>query len=323
MSRGSVSADDVRVRTYAAAAGALGAIALWGSEMFFWSAPQEPVNVISVGMTWFVYALCSAAALSLVLVTGIQGWRAMFLGGAVMGWLIEGVVVATAYDAFPFQVVWTPLAWHGLVTGLVVLGLGRPEGRWPAWRRALTWGVVGVAGGLWASWWPLERGGMPGLATTVPYLVGLGLLVPLGHVALDRLVRVPVPSRRVLLVAPVLLLVGWLVRVVLAPSPLYLVLPMVLGLTAWVMRRWGDGPIGLELSGVGVSGGLRAHAWFLLAPVGCALVASLLWWAAPEGLPANIVVALGTVAISLWLFGRLVLGGLRRERVEATAVTPM
>lgn len=312
-----VSADDARVKTYLMASGALGAITLWGSEMLFWSAPREQVTVVELALTWLAYAVCSAAALSMVLVTGVQGWRAVFLGGAVLGWTIEGVVVATMYDAFPFQVVWTPLAWHALVTGLVVVGIGRVAGRWPMWRRVVTWLVVGVAAGLWASWWPIERGTMPSLGATAAYLVGLGLLVPVGQLVLDRVGHVAVPSRRVLLVAPVILLVGWLVRFVLAPSPLYLVLPLVLAVTWWLMRRWSDDAAGAGLA-LGGGGGVRTHAPFLLAPVVGAPLAVQLWRAAPEGVPFHIVVALTGVAVSLWLFGRLLLGAARR-RVSVNA----
>lgn len=298
------------MRSYLVTAGALGAVALWGSEMFFWSAPRGDLSVVEIVVTWLAYAVCAAAALSLVLVTGVQGWRAAFLGGAVLGWLIEGVVVATMYEAFPFQVVWTPLAWHALVTGLVVLGIGRTSGGWPARRRALTWVGVGIAGGLWASWWPLERGAMPALVPTVLYLVGLGLLVPLGHAVLDRVGLLAVPSRRVVLVAPGLLLVAWLARVVVAPTPLYAVLPAVLGVTAWVMHRWGGDAIGLELGG---GGGLRVHAWFLVAPLVCAVVAAVSWRVAPDGLPVHVVVAALTVGVSLWLVGRMILGAFRRS----------
>lgn len=316
-----MSADDARVKTYLAASGALGAITLWGSEMLFWSAPRGPVSVVELALTWLAYAVCSAAALSMVLVTGVQGWRAVFLGGAVLGWTVEGVVVATMYDAFPFQVVWTPLAWHALVTGLVVVGAGRVAGRWPLWRRVATWLVVGVVAGLWASWWPIERGAMPSLGATAAYLVGLGLLVPVGHLVLDRVGHVAVPSRPVLLMAPVILGVGWLVRFVLAPTPLYLVLPVLLALTWWLMRRWSDEAPrpGLALgggSGGGVGAGVRAQAPFLIAPVVGSLLASQLWRGVPEGLPFHIVVALASIAVSLWLFGRLVLGARRRVAVS-------
>ena len=110
------------VGRYWLAAGTLGAAATWGSENLFWSAPPAGWTPLELAVTWVVYSLCVAAALSAVLWSGVQGWRAVFLGGAVLGWLIEGVVVATMYAAFPFQVVWTPLAWHALITGLVVVG---------------------------------------------------------------------------------------------------------------------------------------------------------------------------------------------------------
>ncbi len=250
---------------YLLAAAALGALAFWGSEVFFWSAPPEGLSVAEVALTWAAYAVCAAAALSAVLATGIQGWRAAFLGGALLGWCVEGVVVPTMYQGFPFQVVWTPLAWHALVTGLLVVGLGRAVGAWPLGRRLGAWAALGLAGGAWAAYWPLERGAMPGLAATGAYLVGLGLLVPLAHLLLDRLGSLPVPGRTTLTVAPLLVLLAWLAQVAVAPSPVFLAWPAVVGLTWWVMRRLGEpGRPGLRL---GATGGPASGAAFLLVPV--------------------------------------------------------
>lgn len=304
------------MRRYVLAAAALGVLSAWGSENLFWSAPQEGASAAEILLTFVAYSLCAAAALAAVLLTGVQGWRAAFLGGAVLGWLVEGVVVDTMYYAFPFQVVWTPLAWHALVTGLAVVGMGRQAGSWPTWRRLLGWVALGLAGGIWAAYWPIERGGMPDAATTAIYLVGLGLLVPLAHVVLDRIHRVPVPATRLLMVAPGLLLLAWLARVLIAPTPVYLALPVLLLLTVATMRRLGDpSPDGLALGG---PAGLRRHAAFLLAPVICVLVATALWATAPAGLPVNIPVAVGTMLASVGLFGwlgvRAVLAGRREAR---------
>ncbi len=291
------------MRSYLSASLAFGAICLWGSEMFFWSAPPAGVSVGELLLTWLAYSVCAAAALSAVLATGVQGWRAAFLGGAVLGWLVEGVVVDTMYSGFPFQVVWTPLAWHALVTGLLVVGLGRAAPGWTTSWRWLAWMAVGVGGGLWASYWPIERGAMPGVGATTAYLVGVGVAVPLAHLLLDRIGTVAPPRRGVLWLAPGLLLLLWLVRCVVAPSPYYLSLPFLVWLTWWVMRRLGSGQAaGLRLGGPSPA---RRHAVFLVAPVAATIVAAAVWGAAPDGLAANVPVALVTGVASLWLYVRL------------------
>jgi hypothetical protein len=293
------------MRSYLIAAGALGFVAFWGSENLFWSAPQPGVTPLELVLTWLVYSGCAAAALTAVLVTGVQGWRAAFLGGAVLGWLVEGVVVGTMYAAFPFQVVWTPLAWHALVTGVLVIGLGRAAPGWSAARRWSAWAALGVAGGLWASYWPGERGTMPGLGATAVYLFGVGLLVPFAQLALDRVGTVTPPRRAVLWAAPTLLALVWLAEVAVTLSPLYLSLPVLLAGTGWVMRRLGnDTGGGLAF---GRPSGLRRHGAFLIAPALAVLVANGAWNLAPEGLPANVVVALVTVPVSLGLLTRLAL----------------
>lgn len=293
------------VRDYLGAAAALGVIAVWGSENLFWSTPPDGFVVGELVITWLAYSVCAAAALSAVLVTGVQGWRAAFLGGAVLGWLVEGVVVGTMYDAFPLQLVWTPLAWHALVTGVVVVGLGRAAGRMQPHRRLLAWVALGLGGGIWAAYWPLERDAMPGPAATAAYLVGFGLAVPVANLALDRIGTVALPGRRVLLVAPALLLLAWVARVVLAPSPVLLALPAVLALTWWVMRRHGAG--GRGGLWLGPPAPLAVHAQFLTAPVVASAVAAAVWWAAPDGLYVNIAAAVASAAVSCWLYGRLLL----------------
>jgi hypothetical protein len=90
---------------YAAVVASLGLIATWGSENFFWSAPPDDLTLLGLLITWIAYTVCVAAALSAVLMSGVRGWPALFLGGAIMGWLVEGVVVGTMYEAFPFQLV--------------------------------------------------------------------------------------------------------------------------------------------------------------------------------------------------------------------------
>ncbi|MGL4280802.1 MAG: hypothetical protein ACRCS0_10585, partial [Albidovulum sp.] len=83
---------------------ALGGVSYYGSEAFFWSFPPEGITPADWAMTVVAYSLVAACTLAAVIWSGLGGWRALFLGGALGGWLVEGVIVDTMYDAFPFQV---------------------------------------------------------------------------------------------------------------------------------------------------------------------------------------------------------------------------
>ena len=285
---------------YGAAALALGMIALWGTENLFWTVPQEPLRLVEWGATWAAYSLVAAAALSAVLWAGIGGWRAAFLGGAILGFGIEGVIVGTMYDAFPAQIVWTPLAWHGAVTGLLVLALPRSLARGPLVVQVLGLLALCLLGATWGLYWPNERPVMPGYEVALPYLFGLALPVVAAHLALDRLGPLERPSPLILWAAPGALLILWLVRAVLTGSVVVLACPAMILTTAWILRRLGR-------SGEPVSFGPAAPLWrhglFLLVPF---TVVTLVvpGWQAFGPVAVNVPVALvtGAVGVGLWLW---------------------
>lgn len=285
---------------YGAAALALGMIALWGSENLFWTAPQEPLKLVEWVATWAAYSLVAAAALSVVLWAGIGGWRADFLGGATLGFGIEGVIVCTMYDAFPAQVIWTPLAWHGVVTGLLVFALPRHLARGPVAVQVIGLLALGLFGATWGLYWPTERPVMPGYAVVLPYLVGLALPVVAAQIGLDRLQSLTPPTPILLWAAPVVLLALWLLRAVLTGSVVVLACPAMILTTAWILRRLGR-------SGAPVAMGpavpLWRHGMFLLVPL---TVATLVvpGWQAFGPVAVNVPVALvtGPVGLGLWLW---------------------
>ena len=281
---------------YVLAAAALGAIAYFGSEALFWVFPPAGAGVGELALTVLAYALASACVLSALILTGASGLAGMFLAGALLGFLIEGVIVGTMYDAFPFQLVWTPLAWHALITGLGVVVLPRFMAQRALWQHAVAMVALGAVGGLMALYWLLERSDLPGSTAIFAYLTGFGAMAVAGHMALDRLETLPRPPNRVLWVTPGLALILWLAESAADPRPQRLALPLMVGLTLWAMRR---------LSGrltFGPPAPVLRHALFLLAPLTAALIATLARNTA--GFAANEVVAVIAVplGLALWLW---------------------
>ena len=292
---------------YLAASLALGAIAVWGSENLFWSAPPDDISPGILIGSWLIYSFCVAAVLSAVLLTGILGWRALFLGGALLGWLVEGVVVDTSYDAFPWQLVWTALAWHALITCLFLGGLCRRGPHLPLGQQIGGLILFGLLGACFAVFWPIERVGLAelGPGAELGYLVGFGIAVPLANLALDRLGTVTAPPRWLLWAAPFLLGLLWVVKTALAPSLIRPAVPLLIGVTLWAMWRLGSRPAGGTAPiDFGPPVPLWRHALFLLAPLITSVLAVLGWQMFPAGLATNVVFALATssLALGLWLW---------------------
>jgi hypothetical protein len=261
----------------------------------FWAAPAPDLTVVEWLMTWVAYALASACALSAVSWSGLGGWRGLFLGGALLGFVVEGVIASTMYDGFPFQLVWTPLAWHALLTALALGGLGRVGWVWP--RILAGYVALGVVTGAFALFWPLERVADYGVVPVGVYLVGVGLGVPLGQWGLGRIGTAPRPPGWVLCVVPGMALALWAVQTVFAPSPVRLACPAMIGMTVWAMRRLGGGGV----VSFGAPGG-----WPLLAmavPVVMSGIALMGWaWVGPVAMNIPVALVTAPIALGLWLW---------------------
>lgn len=298
---------------YIAAALCLGWIAVAASENMFWTVPPPGFTVAGLVLTWLFYALAAAAALSAVLMTGASGLWAAFLGGAVLGYTVEGVLVGTIYEAFPFQLVWTPLGWHALLSGGLYGGLARAP--MPPGRALVVWSGASILALVFALYWPNERDVLPGRATLALYLVAPMALAVLAHRALDRLLPLALPPRGVLLAAPALLCIFWMVGTVFAPSVLRLALWPCLWLVLRALRRRAPGA---GWRG-GWGGGLRPWqaALPLMPPLAVTLLAPPLWDAlGPRS--TNEVVALTTCLAAV---GLLLWAALRRPAPQASAAS--
>ncbi len=279
----------------------LGGIAFWGSENLFWAAPVKGIDIFDLLLTWLMYALCCAAALSAAIFSGLAGWKALFLSGAILGWCVEGAIVSTAYDAFPAQLVWTPLAWHALITALAVFGLCRAGPHWRLASQIAALLAVAVAIAFFAQYWPLERKVMPAPELTLLYLAGFGLLVPLANAALDRLGDVPAPRPRVLWIAPALVVSIWAIQTALAPSFVRLAGPLLVMVTFLAMKRLARSEHA-SLS-FGSPAPLWRHAVFMILPIATTLLC-IFGWDSWRGMESNVPFALvtGLVGLGLWLW---------------------
>lgn len=268
---------------YVVAALACGLIAIVLSENLFWSAPPEDLTAGTWIVTWLAYSAASACALSAVAWTGCGGWRGLFLGGAILGFVTEGIVVDTMYEYFPLQLVWTPIAWHALITALWLGGAQRLGGRRGLWLQV----AGGVVMGLWALWWTEERPVLPAGWIILGYLAGLGLAVPVGHLILDRLRAVPRPHGAVLLLFPALAALLWLAKFIEDAAAARLATPVLIFLTVWAMRRLGaPGPVDF-----GPPRGVAYRMSSLVVPaLACAIALPL--YPALGGIPSNLALAL-------------------------------
>lgn len=273
---------------------ALAMVGYWGSEALFWGFPPVPGDPLTLGLTVVVYTGLFAATLAAAQVTGARGLAGLVLGGALFGFLMEGVLVDTMMWGVPVTLVWVPLAWHMPLTVLAALGAVRTGGR----PLALAVPALVVAAVVNAGYFPTVRPDLPGVGLVLAYQLAFLLLALLGHLWLDRLGPVAEAPRWLIWVAVLLALVGWGIKFLGDPQPKRLLVPLMIGLTLWAMRWSGRG--GPQDWSLGRAG---ARVWWLVVPTVAVVVAGQMVRAGP-GFPGNewLAVSYGPVGLGLWLW---------------------
>ena len=150
-----------------------GYILYYYSEAFFWARYKPDDTLPGLVFTYLVYCLVAYVVLSVVTAYRVRSIWALFLTGALYGWLIEGVIVQTMYDFFPFQIAWTGLAWHALIS--VFIGWYYVVTVLLQNNYKKTMGIsvfLGVFYGTWAVYWWNE-----GSITPVPAFFVYSLLI--------------------------------------------------------------------------------------------------------------------------------------------------
>lgn len=288
----------------------LGVIVVWAGENMFWIVTPAGLRPVDLVVTVIAYAIACGVALSMVIRSGVGGLTAAFLGGVVMGYMAEGVIVDTIYQPpVLFHWVWTPLAWHALISGGIVLGLGRCGAVLGPWRMALVWSGLGLGFVYWAQYWPgVTDGPLPGSGTLAVYLAGFGGLAVLAHAGLDRIGHLPRPPAVVLWIAPGFAALIWGMQTLAEMNPARLLLPVTLALIWWIMRRLGQRAVPVPL---GAPVPLWQHGLLLLVPLIVVGLAPLVWGQGRGSFEANAVVAGITGLASLGWLSRLLWRALR------------
>lgn len=137
---------------------ATGFILMFYSELVFWARyrPGED-HLLGWLFTWLAYSLLAFFFLSVVHRFHVASLPALFIAGALYGWLAEGVLVQTMYDSFPLQISWTGLAWHSLIS--IYLGWYLMRRGYHQSKLTRSLGIaagLGAFWGFWAIFWQLE-----------------------------------------------------------------------------------------------------------------------------------------------------------------------
>ncbi len=133
------------------------------SEWMFWTGrpPSESFYLEAIP-TWIAYSFIIFFFITTVSYFRARSFWAIFLCGALYGWLLEGVLVQTMYDALPIQISFTGLSWHALIS--VMFGWWWLPRRLRESRAIIPCLLFGVALGLWSIGWWLE----PDVAVAAP-----------------------------------------------------------------------------------------------------------------------------------------------------------
>lgn len=296
------------------ASAANGYILMYFSEHVFWARVRPEDSLGDWISGWLVYSLAGYLLLALIATARVRTIWALFLAGAVFGWLVEGVFVQTTYEALPLSVSWTALAWHALFSVWVGWYAVRRALGHSVLRTALWAGAIGLGYGLWAITWWLE----PGLDAATPEAFAgfafatTGLWI-LAHGIFNWAAPALRRPNRVLTFIVSALFVAYFAFVAVPAAPVAIgVLPILLALAAfglWANRRIsGDGDL---LVSAPIP--LRRYLSLVMVPISAVLVYALAdafgWqW------HTNWIVYLITTPLGFLLFGVAIYAGWRRGR---------
>src|SRR4051812_31155712 len=95
---------------------ACGYILMFYSEHVFWAHIRPEDSLLGYVATWLLYSLLAFVFLAIIGHFHVRSVWAVFLAGALFGWLTEGVIIQTTYESLPLSISFTALSWHALLS---------------------------------------------------------------------------------------------------------------------------------------------------------------------------------------------------------------
>lgn len=204
------------------------------SEWMFWTGrPVEQGVLIEWIPTWLLYSFITFLFLAVVDYFRVRTIWAVFLAGAIYGWLLEGIIVQTTYDDFPLNISFTALAWHAIISvwiGWYLLPRLMRTGKNLAWVCI----GLGIGFGIWSIGWWAETAIAP-IESVALYNFGFGFGLMIAYVGQNRL---KLNINRKVVYAGIILLAIYYALVTIPTQPLALiVMPILLGITLITLRK--------------------------------------------------------------------------------------
>ena len=219
---------------------ATGYIFVYFSEHLFWARIRPDDSLKSWVSAWIAYSLMAFVFLVLVAQFKIKTIWPLFLAGAVFGWLGEGIVVQTAYEALPLSISFTGLAWHALITIWIGWYAIQKSLLAPASSPTLKLvAAIGACSALWAiNWWLEPDGGVASIPAYAKFSFVTTILVIISYWLANWGASAPFQPKRwvTILVSAIFILYFAFVTVPAAPISI-LVLPVLLGLVYFGLRK--------------------------------------------------------------------------------------
>lgn len=174
-------------------------ILIYYSEFMFW-ARYKPADMTPLDLLVTYSAYCLAAFIFLFIITKFQVrtiW-ALFLAGSVYGWLIEGVIVQTAYEDLPLSISFTGLAWHALISVIIGWYYVRKVLLENSYRKTIrTSLLIGLFYGLWSICWWVEDGVVTPLSEFSSYIVITSIVLIISYWIHDKVQSGPFHPQKI------------------------------------------------------------------------------------------------------------------------------
>jgi len=217
-----------------------GYIFVYYSEYAFWARPLDNVRLPDALWLLLTYSFAAYVFLILVVTLRVRSFAAIFLVGALFGWLVEGVFVQTLYSLLPFSISLTGLSWHALITILVgwfTMQWLLRAGCW--WRTLIVATGIGAFYGLWAIWWWIDAPPATPFADFAVYVFATTTLLVCAYWLASRLSMRRFAPTRIEIAGALVLIVIYFSLVTLPNQPLALIIlpPLVLLVLLTLLRN--------------------------------------------------------------------------------------